>query len=72
MRNQSWWLPTLVLALRRQRQLCEFKASLDYVVSSMIARVMKRNRAKQQKQNQTAKPYQHMKPLPTKGLLQSS
>jgi hypothetical protein len=34
-----WWPRTLIPALRRQRQvdLCEFKASLVYIVSSRIA-----------------------------------
>ena len=41
----QWWRMPLILALRRQRQaiLCEFKAGLDYSVSSRLARVIQRN-----------------------------
>jgi hypothetical protein len=39
-RGFVWWLTPLTPAFRRQRQveLCEFKASLVYIVSFRIAR----------------------------------
>ena len=41
----SWWSILLIPALRRQRQedLCDFKASLVYRVSSRTARTTQRN-----------------------------
>jgi hypothetical protein len=39
----AWWCMPLITALRRQRQveLCEFKASLVYIVSSRPTRATK-------------------------------
>jgi hypothetical protein len=43
--DQVWWLTPLILALGKQRQvdLCEFKASVIYRVSSRTARDKQRN-----------------------------
>ena len=40
-----WGHTPLILALKRQRQvdLCEFEDSLDYMISSRIARVTQKN-----------------------------
>jgi hypothetical protein len=41
--DRQWWCTYLIPALRRQRQISEFKASLVYKVSSGIARATWRN-----------------------------
>jgi len=54
--DRAWWFRPLTLALRRQRQvnLCEFKASLVYRMSSKTARetllsLKNKNKTKQNK-----------------------
>ena len=39
--GRAWWCMPLIPALKRQRQvyLCEFKASLIYIVNYKIARI---------------------------------
>lgn len=40
-RNQAWWLPPLIPAVGKQRQVnLKFKASLSYIVSSRAARAI--------------------------------
>jgi len=57
-----WWCKLLIPALRRQRQvdLCEFKASLVYRVSSRTGRAAQRNMSwtnKTKPMNQTKTPF---------------